>query len=368
MKLVNISLICAAALTMPSLTSCENQDGPSSEPVDDGMVEVRPVISDVFSSIPRDAADLHRGESRTYDKHEDTNEKLKSSRRLPKGSTVWLIAESADDPTKLVKRSYAVYNSSGEAGRSYLVPCTVDDKGEAIDLASKPMYLKNGKTYKFYAVSPARKLDEEKFAQGKVAFKVKNGEFIYANDCRYAKTTPKTITVAGSAQEAVCEVELSPMMNQTAELKFKIEADASVHDLGIQPSGIDISGLQHDDPDGVDWHMSQFGGENPDEPMTLTYGYRGGVYHQYDYTIAEDGSVNIDVGILPMWNISRSIIIVFRLKVNGVPSSFEMMLNEKDFKAGYSYGYKGTISIESGVDVITWQYVTWETDVELPID
>jgi len=45
-----------------------------------------------------------------------------------------------------------------------------------------------------------------------------------------------------------------------------------------------------------------------------------------------------------------------------------MMLNEKDFKAGYSYGYRGSVSIEDGVSVITWQYVSWEHDVELDIN
>ena len=242
-----------------------------------------------------------------------------------------------------------------------------------------PLYLKDGHTYKFYAISPARKLDEDLLTKvQQVGFQVKNGEYFYANDCRYSKTTPDEVTVKSDNTEDVQIIDLKPMINQTAQLKFQIQEGEGVHDLDIQPSGIQISGLQNDspneynddgteniygNPNGLFWHMSQ---STTDEPITLQHGGKSGTFNRYDYTIDTDGYVNIDVPVLPMYSISKPVIVVFRLKVNGVPTSYEMMLNEKDFKAGYSYGYRGKVSIDDGVTVVTWQYVSWEVDVELP--
>jgi len=337
------------------------------EPAPEGMVAVRPVLPGMFNSIPRNASE-RQNTTRVYDHDTTTNRKLLKEIRLPEGSTVWLIAKSEIDDT-YVRKSYAVYNPEHDEHMSYLVPCVVDDEGREISMEGTPLYLKDGATYLFYAVSPARKLDEEKFKTGQVAFKVHNGEYFYANDCRYEKTTPKEVTVSNNNSEAVYEIKLSPMMNQTAELKFQITKGEGVHNLDIQPAGIQISGLQNDSidytPSGISWHMSQ---ASDDQPIALQHGNKIGTYNNYDYTIDADSNINIEVPVLPMYSLSKPIIVVFRLKVNGVPSSYEMMLNEKDLKAGYSYGYRGKISINQGVDVITWQYVSWETNVDFPFE
>jgi len=359
----------AAAMMLIPFVSCSEQEIPGGgHSVPEGMVEVRPVLSGMFSSIPRDPSDAGgRASSRAYHDNATTNDKLTTTLRLQEGATVWLIAKGETDNT-YVKKSYVVYNSGDESDDvSYLVPCVVNDDGEVVSMESMPLYLKDGQKYSFAAVSPARRIKEEDFTTtGEVAFKVRNGEYFYANDCRYDKTTPDTVTIENSNPEAVSEITLKPMINQTAELRFKIVAGTGVHDLDIQPSGIEVSGLQNDHSVGIDWHMSK---SKTDEPIELKHSDKDGVYHQYNYTISDEDSVrsvNIDVPVLPMYSISKPVIVMFRLKVNGVPSSYEMMLNEKDFKAGYSYGYRGTLVVTEGVSVITWQYVSWETDIEFP--
>ncbi len=372
--------IWMALLFLPLLGSCDKQDIPDDEQiVPEGMVEVCPTLPGMFNAIPRSASEVGRAVTRAYDDNATTDKKLDKKIRLPEGSTVWLIAKDNSDNT-LVKNSYVVYNSGENDSLSYLVPCKVNDNAQMTSMEGTPLYLKEGKTYLFYAVSPAKKLDTTLFKQGKVGFQVKNGEYFYANDCRYSKTTPQAVTVENTNTEAVQEIRLSPMINQTAELKFQISKGNGVHDLDIQPSGIQISGLQNDSPVATDatgkpnpygtpaglyWHMSQ---ATDDEPIKLQHSDKSGIHNRYDYVIDTQGKVNIEVPVLPMWSMSKPVIVVFRLKVNGVPTSYEMMLNEKDFKAGYSYGYRGEVAIRNNVEVITWQYVSWEYEVDFPFN
>jgi len=366
--------IAAAMLLLPLLGSCDDPEpaaaGESSVP--EGMVEIRPLLAGPYRTIPRSASEVRSAATRAYDDNAVTDGKLVKTERLPEGSTVWLIANSGN---VYVKRSFAVYNPEDNADMSYLIPCVVNDAGEVVNLEGTPLYLEEGSEYLFYAISPARKLDEEAFKSGRVEFQVKNGEAFYANDCRYTHTTPVPIEIKSDDRaEAVQVVPLQPMINQTAQLKFEISRGDGVHNLDIQPSGIQVSGLQNDSPnpansygntDGLYWHMSQ---SPEDEPIVLQHGDKGNIYHCYDYTVNSEGYVEIEMPVLPMRSISKPVIVVFRLKVNGVPSSYEMMLNEKDFKAGYSYGYRGKVSINNGVDVITWQYVSWEYDLDFPFD
>jgi len=359
------------AALMPVAISCNGDDMPdiAVSSVPEGMVEVRPVLPGMFSSIPRDPAGNADAATRVYDSNIITESKLTKELRLPEGSTVWLIAENEATST-YVKKSYVVYNPEDEAERSYLVPCEVDTAGNVTSTESTPLYLKDGETYNFSAISPARAINENEFkTSGKVTFRVRNGEYFYANDCRYAKTSPGVVKVQNVTTEAVTEVVLKPMINQTAELKFLIKSGDGVHNLDIQPSGIEVSGLQNDDQTVVTWHMSRQSG---DEPIDLKHSDKDGIYHQYNYVLSKDEEgkdiVSIEVPVLPMYCLSKPVTVLFRLKVNGVPSTYEMMLNEKDFKAGYSYGYRGKVSISEGVSVMTWQYVSWEDEIFFPFD
>lgn len=374
----------AAACFLAMIGSCDDRELAElgKTPVPEGMVEVRPVLPGMYSSIPRTVSGGRSVASRTYDPNDKTNARLDTNKlvRLPSGSTVWLIAKTVNDGQAkpvYVKKSYVVYNPDDNEDMSYLVPCTVDDDGKMMSMQGTPLYLKDGSTYDFYAISPARRINQDSLAEGVVGFQVRNGEYFYANDCRYEATTPDSIVVKNDNNEDVQIVKLKPMIHQSAQLKFRIRRGKGVHNLDIQPSGIQISGLQNDAPDaeldgdvknpygnpnGLYWHMSQ---DKDDEPMILQHGGKSGTFNCYDYVL-RDSTVYIDVPILPMRSLSKPVIVLFRLKINGVPTTYEMMLNEKDFKAGYSYGYSGSVSIEDGVTVVTWQFVQWETDVILP--
>ncbi len=373
--------IMVALFLVPLLAACEKQDGSDTPAVPEGMVEIRPTLEGVFSSIPRDPSDAGQPGTRVYDDNTVTDGKLKKMHRLPQGSTVWLIAGSTNDNGatigRLEKRSYVVYNPEDDPNMSYLVPCTVDDKGEMVDMEGEPFYLNDNQSYMFYGISPARKLDDAKFANSEIAFQVKNGEAFYANDCRYGVTTPQPVEVKGDNPEAVQVVKLSPMINQTAQIKIQVRRGEGVHNLDIQPSGIQVSGLQNDSPEaaadgtpsiygdsnGLYWHMSR---SKEDEPFLLQHRDKTGIYHNYDYEIDENGDVNIEVPVVPMWSLSKPVIVLLRLKVNGVPTSYELMLNEKDFKAGYSYGYRGEVTVVGGIDVVTWQFVSWDYEQPFP--
>ncbi len=385
-----IRLFTAALSIIPILCSCDSQEQPGDpnkpdNTVPEGMVEIQPVLPGCYYAIPRDPSNPGSGASRAYDTREETESKLEHNPvyRLPMWSTVWLIAkhETASGEVSYVRKSYVVYNPTDDTKMSYLLPCTVNDAGEFLTIEGSPLYLKKGETYKFYVVSPARKIGM--MPNDKYGFKVKNGEYFYSSDVRYSYTSPTDITVTGNNTggggtstgtnpEDVQLVELSPIINQSALLKFKILPGYGVHDLGIQPSGVHISGLQNDSPtddtygdaDGIYWHIPL---TRDDEPIILQHANKDGAYICYDYTIdPDDKSVNIEVPILPMYCISKPVIVILRLKVNGVPTSFEIMLNEKDFKAGYSYGYRGTVDTTPGIDVITWQYVGWIEEIPLP--
>lgn len=377
-KIPNISRhIPAVAAVLTLLGACTDGaeiPGETTREVPEGMVEVRPVLPGVYDAMPRAVE-----QSRAYDNGDQTNDKLTDNptTRLPEGSTVWLLAKGSDG--KYNKKSYVVFNpdETDPNGNlvSFLVPCSVDSYGKVLSLEGSPLYLKDNMSYTFSAISPARALDENALAEGKIKFRVHNGDSFYANDCRYDRTTPTTIEVASTTQNReTFEVQLSHMINQTAQLRFWITKGEGVHDLDIQPSGMELSGVQYDGPledsgdgsltatgiDGVEWHMSQ---SKTDEPFDVRHGRKFGTYNFYDYRIdPTDESIRIDVNVLPMYGISKPVIALLRLKVNGVPTTCEIMINERDFKAGYSYGYRGTLSIKEGLDVIAWQYVAWTYD------
>lgn len=276
---------------------------------------------------------------------------------LPEGSTLWIIAEKLDEADNVIFTSmtaYVVKEVSEGTGVTSLYPCEVDDDGNLLSIDGTPMFISEGK-YKFWAVSPARELDEGNYTS------VKNGEELLATDERYTETAPTNIDVSANWSDDESRIEvikLNPLFNQTAQLKFTITSEAQwIHSLELLASGVEYSGLQEKTVN--NWSLTSH--------LQTDYGMKNGTYRETECVTGKnsDGTHYLEVTtpILPVNAIATPVVVLFNVLINGVPSPFSIMLTEKDFKAGYSYHYKGRVKLQDGVAVIVWQFVEWGTDV-----
>ena len=277
--------------------------------------------------------------------------------KIPDGTTLWIAVykEISTGPQQV--KSFVVKGNT-------LYPCKVDDDGNVTDENDVPLYLESG-TYTFRAIGPARKLTDDKHLY------IENGQYVIANDERDRFNTGLAETTKGTAGvteeldnevNPVVEVQLNPLINQTAKLKFTIKAGDNVYKLGVQTTGVEIDGLQ--DNYSID--------EN--SPWNWTLGtdtlkaYRGNKNTKLTLTEPVEitnKKVVYETSILPTDAYSTPLIILFSMRVNGVPSQFQMMLNRKIFLTGYSYHYMGTINLEGGIAAMDWMNVGWETDVPI---
>lgn len=276
---------------------------------------------------------------------------------LPEGSTLWIIAEKLDEADKVIYTSttaYVVKEVSEGTGVTSLYPCTVDDDGQVLSVNGTPMFISEG-TYNFWAVSPARELKDGN------TLSVKNGEVLLATDDRYVETEHTKITVSANWTDEDSRIEvirLNPLFNQTAQLKFTITSEAQwIHSLELLASGVEYSGLQEEMKN--NWSLTNH--------LQTDFGMKNGTYRETECVTGKnsDGTHYLEVTtpILPVNAIATPVVVLFNVLINGVPSPFSIMLTEKDFKAGYSYHYKGQVKIQDGVAVIVWQFVEWGTDV-----
>lgn len=279
--------------------------------------------------------------------------------KIPDGTTLWIAVynENSTEPQQV--KSFVVKGNT-------LYPCKVDDDGNVTDENDVPLYLESG-TYTFRAVGPARKLTENKHLY------IDNGQYVIANDERdrfnigLASTTKGTKgveAILNNTVNSVVEVQLNPLINQTAKLKFTIKAGDNVYKLGVQSTGVEIDGLQD--------NYSKSNDESSPWNWTLAtdtlIAYRGN--NNTKLTLTEpveqtDEKVVYETSILPTDAYSTPLIILFSMRVNGVPSQFQMMLNRKIFLTGYSYHYMGTINLEGGIAAMDWMNVGWETNVPI---
>ena len=293
---------------------------------------------------------------------------------LPDGTTLWIkaieLAASGVEPHEVIN-SYVVRNISGtDTGQQMLYPCTVDDEGNVLEETSIPMFLKIGSTYEFYAVSPARA-----FVEGTDnALYVNNKEYVISSDKRYTQTQPAKVEITDDGS-SVQVVEMNPLINQTAQLEFTIYAednDPNIYSLDILPQGVEISGIQmlydnnlNADAEPWNWSLNDtlkvMIGQNEEKVIVRKMNETDNSF----ITKNSDGSLYVKCPILPTDAYSTSIIVLFNIEVNGNPTQFEIMLNKKIFRSAYTYHYKGKLSIENGVTVMTWQYVSWNLEVGL---
>ncbi len=283
---------------------------------------------------------------------------------LPKGETLRLIACNKQDGTIIEQKTYVV----GEDDNLY--PCTVNPDGSLKDRGSTPLYLTAG-DYFFYALSPARELDGD----NEIGLLVDNGEYLLSNDWRYKQTVPTELTESDfPTDNKVIRLTLRPVINQTARLKFSLYTDdQDLHNLQPSDAGLSVSGLQVPYKDGItakdqcNWTVG--------DTLRMAYGHKDAEDIAFAYTREtinvptvggskeEKEALVITTAILPTDATSQPLVVMFRGKLNGIPSTYSMMLNEKTFRAGHSYNYVGKVRMKGGVAAIEWQVVTWDSDI-----
>lgn len=326
-------------------TACDN-DAAADKVPGDGLIQIQPVLSGSL------VADGFGTGTRARLSGEDGYKIVP----LPEGTTLWIIAETKDELGESIytQTSYVVKEVSEGTGVTSLYPCEVDDDGKVVSVDGTPMFISEG-TYTFWAVSPARNLGDDN------SLSVKNGEELLATDNRYEETEPTTITVSANWTDEDSRIEvirLNPLFNQTAQLKFTITSEAKwIHSLELLAAGVEYSGLQEEMKN--NWSLTNH--------LQTDYGMKNGTYRETECVTGKnsDGTHYLEVTtpILPVNAIATPVVVLFNVLINGVPSPFSVMLTEKDFKAGYSYHYKGKVELQDGVAVIVWQFVEWGTDV-----
>lgn len=369
MKSVFLYIVCLASL----LAACHNEEFSGEDFVPDGKRAVGFSLPGMigYSLLESTSLPTRMGNAPGSDVDDFTLESYKPQ-NLPDGTTLWVMAtEFGEDLGKegnTTVQSYVVHNVSGT--QPMLYPCTVDDAGNVKEETSVPMFLDIGKTYKFRALSPARA-----FVDGYELY-VNNKEYVIATDERYEQTrsVQKKIEV-GDSDAPIQIIEMNPLINQTAQLEFTIYADESdpdIYSLEVLPQGIEISGIQvqydnnaFDGASSWNWSLGDtlraYVGDNREKIVIRKDSQYGDSFIEKK----ENGDLYIHCPILPTDAFSSSVIVLFNLEVNGCPTQYEMLLNQKIFRSAYTYHYKGKVKLEDGIAVITWQYVNWEGDVPI---
>lgn len=333
------------ALAAIALASCEKEDSTGIPP--EGTVLVQPVIAGCYDGL---TSVKTRGWNQ--DNTQLTPDKI---HQLDDGSTLWLIVYQKNTATGIYEElpsyrtSYVVKKVTDNY--SALYPCTVDADGNYTAVGARPLYLSGG-IYRFRALSPARGLTED----GKIS--VKNGQYLLATDDRYIQTSAtKEVEIQETSEAEVRVVELNPIINQTARMKFSIKQGDGVHNLEMLSSGIEISGIQNEkiNDNVYNWALG--------DTLKIYLGDKNSWTTIQECKQESSGTLVAETGILPTDARSNSIIVLLNLKVNGVPTQYQMMLNDMLLQAGYSYNYVVTVTIRDGVTVITWQNRSWTEDV-----
>lgn len=281
---------------------------------------------------------------------------------IANGTTLWIsVTKTADADGNAVVDATPVLKSY-RVGGEMLYPCGVDDDGNVTTTTSTPLYLDYG-TYSIKALGPARKLIDNQ------SLNIDNGQTVIANDERYSQTACIKGLKITPTSEKVQRVALNPLINQTARLKFTLYCDANdpyIHHLKMMAEGVEIDGLQN--------HYSKgtVGGEAWNWTLcnladTLV-AYPGRKQTVFTVNTVDDSDANklvTETSILPTDAWMSPLIVLFNVRVNGNPTQLQVMLNQKMFRAGYSYHYRGKVTIENGIAVTNWQAVSWSADIPI---
>ena len=376
-RIINILILLSAF----ALSSCNyGREGGAGA---SGEVQIEFLLPGMYEYMIPEARTKASDIISPYDSLRHINEDIIS---LPIGSTLWLtFSEKNDDGTYTDPelKAYKIIDSGGyhsmyactyheETGEDGYVYQVIDDEA-----TGQPLILSDG-TYRFKMISPALPIcfDDEKGWR----LPVDNGMYFYATDGRYHETLPKDIVV-DSKQLAndghnVQYVRLNPIVNQTARWNFNIFKGENVDSLMMLPAGIEVSGLQNP-YDTVDGKQEMFYWASDDIRDTLKM--KRGDKLQWVKIPAEEmwvedvrrsngqiqQALRGDVGFLPTNSLSTTVVILFNMLVNGIPTQYETTLNRKIFEHAHSYNVSVEVSQKNGIIVFNWQNQSWVEDLEL---
>lgn len=284
----------------------------------------------------------------------------KSPIPMPEGTTLYLLIEEWVDDDWQISDKYPM-KPYVVGGANSLYPCAVDDDGTVIPNSSgSPLMLTNGR-YRFHAVSPARKL--ETVTVGGTTYdnvmKIKNGDYVIASDTRWYDTYPTDVTVEiDPSSPMMQEVELNPLIHQTAQMKFYIKKGKNVSSLDVLPDGVTVSGIQDDTKDGISFHWST---DESVLPMKVGDKYHGVTIPMDNWKQIEEGGDEYLLGeaaILPTDASTNAVFIIFNLRVNDVPTQYMVSLNQQYYKSSYSYEYRFRVDVEDGITVAVWDNIS----------
>lgn len=306
---------------------------------------------------------------------------------LPVGSTLWLTFSQKDEATgEYSEPQLKAYRIMDNGGYHSMFACTYhEESGEdghtymMIDneTSDQPLILSDG-IYRFKMISPALpiSLDEEKGWR----LPVDNGMYFYATDGRYHETAPKDIVVSSENLSNngtnVQYVKLNPIINQTARWRFRIFKGDNVESLEMMPAGIEISGLQNpynvEDGEKISYYWAS-------DDIRDTLVMKMGDKHQWVkipaqnmWTAQETGPGGVpaealcgDVGFLPTNSLSTTVVILFNMLVNGIPTQYETTVNQRIFEHAHSYNIGVEVDQKDGIRLFNWQNQSWTGDLEL---
>lgn len=376
-KTLSYNLAACLLTAVAIFFSACKPERPQDDPIPEGMCAVQFHLGGAYPDIPALAnpktGNAPKADPNTYNNIEPLP--------LPEGSTLWLIHEMRTNNNWQISgcKSYVVV---GSASGNALYPCQVDANGEAIPGTIEPsLYLAEGE-YRFRAVSPARAWDAPAPTYG---YLIDNGETLLANDERYNDTRAKEVSISLDVT-GIQRIELNPLVNQTALIQFIISPGEGIHQLGLLPAGIELTGCQDIvSRNGASGGTYNWAAMNTGDTIIAYPGHKRGRTTVHDYvSVQEDttistinvqgsiqeieipaGSIIANMYVLPTDARSNSLVASFNIQMNGIPTYNTLYINRKIFQAGRSYRYMAEVSIQNGVTVFSWQNVQWNTDVEI---
>lgn len=299
---------------------------------------------------------------------------------LEEGATLWLTYElqtTPDDPeTGDVDdskydvpnlKAYVVRRSGGGYRALYACEHSVDGgklvvTPENVNETAAPLYLKDGNKYRFRMISPAMPISKDDLSMN-----VDNGDSFCSSDQRYHETASSAILITATAS-GVNYIEMNPMIQQTARLRFNLKKGANVSSIKMMGDGVEITGIQNPYMHNAEGDRYNWSSMAEDDTLVMRLGdKRAWVRLSGDrFEEGEDGNLSGDICILPTDARSNTVTMLLNMAVNGVPTQYITTLNGMVFEHAKSYNMNFEVGLQNNIVVVNWQNVSWTGDTGDP--